>query len=600
MAGIGETVREVLGRDDPGDWAASGRGRALYADLGEPIVRQAAAWQDGDGRIIDPFAHEETPTTTARFVGALGFLLRAGRCGDLAEACRRSLDRTCEDLFHADRTHLVGAEFYPKELMAGYLALRETTDPARVRRWEACLGGYDPEAAYEMVLSKTAAEKIHNYATFALAGEACRTRCGLSRNDAFMDRYIENQKWRFTELGMYRDPDDPMTYDGVSRMNLSLMMHWGYDGKHRDFVDGMLRRGALSTLLCASTTGEHPYGGRSNQQNFCEAMTAVLCEYEAARYRDEGDLRLAGAFKRMAHLAALSVRRWLDLRPVRFMKNRFPVESEHGRQKGYGYYGVYSLLIASQFGFAHLLADDSIAERPAPCELGGYALRLQGAFHKAFAACRGYHVEVDTDADPHYDATGLGRVHRAGAPTELGLSTPIVAAPEYLVTGDLPPRPIAIGPGWRGADGTTHWLSGFRDGGDPAAMEVLEERADGVAFRLRYAGFPGGVAVTEEYRIDGDGVTVTDRIDGHRGEFLVQVPLLRTDGLGVSELRIDGKAFLVSYEGFLYRAECLSPADPVLSLEPFDAPNRNGVYKVGIFKSAGSRIAYRISLTRVR
>ena len=33
-------------------------------------------------------------------------------------------------------------------------------------------------------------------------------------------------------------------------------------------------------------------------------------------------------------------------------------------------------------------------------------------FHKVFMKCGEYFVEVDTDADPHYDASGLGRLHR--------------------------------------------------------------------------------------------------------------------------------------------------------------------------------------------
>ena len=113
-------------------------------------------------------------------------------------------------------------------------------------------------------------------------------------------------------------------------------------------------------------------------------MMALLCDYEPARYRRRGDAALAGAFQHMAHRAALSVRRWLELTPPRFNKNGFPVASQHGRQKGYGFYSAYSLLIASQFGFAHLLAGETAEERPAPCDIGGYVLRLRDAFHKVF------------------------------------------------------------------------------------------------------------------------------------------------------------------------------------------------------------------------
>ena len=64
---------------------------ATYPDLAEKIVRTALVWQEKDsGRIIDPYVHRETPTATARYVGALGALMLQGRCHDLAGSCAKA------------------------------------------------------------------------------------------------------------------------------------------------------------------------------------------------------------------------------------------------------------------------------------------------------------------------------------------------------------------------------------------------------------------------------------------------------------------------------------------------------------------------------
>lgn len=592
-----KTIRDTLAVSPPSGWAPSGHGRELYADLSEPLVRQAAAWQDAEGRIMDPWWKKaEPPTGTARFAGALGFMIRSGRCLDLVEACARAMTVACRDLHDANLKEVGGAEFYPKELMVGYLALEKYVDAGTRRNWKNLLGGYDPEKNYNAVLSKKPAESLHNFCTFGLAGEACKKKYGIADNAAFMEKHLETQRPWFTECGMYRDPNDPLTYDGVARMNLALMLHWGYEGKHKDYLDNMLKTGALAQLLYMSPSGECPYGGRSNQQNFNEAMIALLCEYEASRYHKLGDTALSGAFKRMAKLAALSVRRWLEMKPPRFNKNGFPIESQHGRQQGYGFYSTYSLLIASQFGFAHLLADDTIAERPAPCEIGGYVLRLQNAFHKVFATCGGYHVAIDTRADFHYDATGLGRVHRAGVATELGLSTPIPAAPGYLVSRGLPPRNVAIGPGWRDGAGHVHWLADHCGERDDATLAVSAASQDQVCFTLTYKNLPGCEALVEEYRVDREGVLVTDRVETPSGEIMVQVPLLLTDGCDNAEIEVMEKSFSVRYKGESFTVACLAPGKAESVLEPFEASNRNGVYRVGCFRAAGNIISYRLTL----
>ncbi len=569
--------------------------KTLYADLAEPIVRQAAEWQDVEGRIIDPYTGRETPTTTARFVGALAGLILQGRCLDLAENGRRALTVAARDLFLADRQPVSGPEFYTKELMFGYAALKPISNAELVKQWEEDLGGFDPEKNYTAVLAKLRPKEIGNFCTFGLAGEQFKRKYGLANNLDFIEKHLPTQLARFDAFGMYGDPAFPLTYDAVPRMNLSLLLYAGYSGQYRNELEEFLRRGAMTMLLTLSPTGETPYGGRSNQQNFGEATAALIFEREAWRHKKGGDMKLAGAFKRAARLAVLSTRRWLDQKPVRFIKNEFPPSTQHGRQKTYGFYSAYSLLIASQLGFASLLADPAIPECLAPPEIGGYAIRLANSFHKIFATCRGYHLEIDTRADFDYDATGLGRLHKAGIPTETALSTPITATPAFLTSVPAPPRNIALGPGWR-TGGQTRWLAGMSKEISDVRFEPLEESPEQVRFRVIYRGDLGCREVVEDYRLDRDGVSISYQVQGDCEAVCIQVPLIVTDGRQESRIIKGEDLFNVEYMGHNYMARCLVPEKVELRFEEFQAPNRNAIYRVGYFEAKGNAIACHLSL----
>ncbi len=581
----------------PENWQPTHQTKQLYVKLSEPIVRQAVSWQDKDGRIIDPHEHKETPTTTARFVGALGFLISAGRCSDLVDICVKSMNRACEDLYYSYEKPVVGPEFYVKELMIGYLALKDKVDKSLVKKWEKYLGDYDPEKNYTEVLSKMAPENIHNFCTFALAGEGFKKAYNIADNTSFIERHLETQKQFFTEFGMYRDPNDPMTYDWTARMNLSLLRFFGYKGRNYKWLDEILRRGGLTTLLFLSSTGEAPFGGRSNQFLFNEATIALICEYEARRYKKLGKMEIAGAFKRMAKLSALSIIRWVNLSPIRHIKNGFHPESRHGCDS-YGNYSVYSLLIASQFGFAYFIADDTIEEKPAPCEIGGYILYLPDAFHKIFATCSGYHLEIDTRADHNYDATGLGRIHKVSFPTELGLSCSIVPKPHYTLSVKPSPRSISIGPGWEDNQGNKYWLADLSDEIKKVEIKNVIEGIKEIQFKVIYTVKSN--SIVESYKLNAFGLEIEDKIVGSVKTMMVQIPLLENNGKDKTEIEVGKRSFTVKYMNYLYKVECLKPEKVDTFLEPFSAPNRNGIYKVGCFKTKGNCIRYKISLEQRR
>ena len=96
----------------------------------------------------------------------------------------------CEDLYYADERKIEGAEFYVKELMMGYIALKDKVDKSIVKKWEKCLRDYIPEKNYTQVLSKCSPDKIYNYCTFALSGEQFKKAYGISNNDDFIEKVI--------------------------------------------------------------------------------------------------------------------------------------------------------------------------------------------------------------------------------------------------------------------------------------------------------------------------------------------------------------------------------------------------------------------------
>ena len=431
---LGARVNAVLQGPRPEGWRPTGIDRRFYLDICERIVKEAVRWVDDQGRLIDPVLRKEVAQSTPRFVSSAALLLCFGRAPEVKEAAYRAMSSSCRRL--ADpAVRSMSPDFWMRELATAYLAFETVADQDRLRGWAADLARVEPEKIYLQVRPDgTKLETLHNWTVYAAAGEVLREAAGIQASGkflwgkAFFDRYMAAQLGHFTSLGMYRDPGDPITYDITTRLQFATALALGgYDGEHREAIGELLRRGGLATLLFVSPQGFVPYGGRSSQFCFQEAIVSALCELEARRHR-KSDPALAGAFKRQARLSALSMKRWmLEMTPWRHLKNGFPPEARHGLDT-YGEYSVYSLLISSFLGLAALYADDTIEEAPCPSERGGFVFELSPAFHKVFANCGRTYVEIDTNADPRYDAGGLGRFTRDGVPLELGLGMPFAPA----------------------------------------------------------------------------------------------------------------------------------------------------------------------------
>lgn len=596
-----EKVRALLGTPAPAGWRPTGIGQARYLDIMEPIVRAAAGWLDAEGRIIDPVARRETGQASPRFAAPGAILLLFRRAPEIRDAVVRCMDYCCATL-PGGGARKNSPDFWMRELVTAYMALESIVHRDELAHWAAGLSAVEPETVYTHVSpdgSRLAA--LGNWAIYAAGGEVMREAAGLRPpreclwGNAFFERYVGAQLGEFTDCGMYRDPGDPITYDITTRLQVACGLAFGYRGAHRAVLDELLRRGGLTTLLFASPGGFCPYGGRSDAFHFREAILAALCELEARRYRKDNP-RLAGAFKRQAHLAALSVQRWMaEMQPWRHIRNGFDPAMRHGCDP-YGHYSVYSLLAASFFGLAAVFADDTIAEAPCPAETGGFAFELAPAFHKVFANCAGSFVEIDTAADPHHNATGAGRFTARGVPPELGLDTPFPAVPVFAVApGCLPPaRPVAIGPAWRQGG---QWVSlAELSEGLTHQVAIHTETPDTVGFTVTYRH--DAITVVEDYRLEAGRLTIAVRRPGpapSSAGLRFIVPLLVSDGCSRSSIR--GPAMgevTVTYLGHRYTVRHAAPAGA--AIEPAEYANRNGIYRSLVIEAAGNEMKILLTL----
>ena len=604
--GLGEfpaegVVERVLAGPTPEGWRPSGADRRLYLDLMEPLVAMGATWVDRDGAVIDPVIHKEWNQATPRFASSAAVLLKFGRLPEVKEPAFRAMTR-CAARLRSPECRGSSPDFWMRELVTAYLCL-DGIVPADLReQWRRDLAAVEPEAIYAYTdPTHTRLKQFHNWAVYSASGESMRQRAGIGASrpflwgDDFFDLYMTAQMGRITPYGMYRDPNDPMTYDITTRLQFASALAFGYNGKLRPVLEEILRRGNLSLLLFTAPQGFVPYGGRSSQFNFQEAMTAALCELEARRYK-ESNPALASALKRQAHLCALAIKPWVfGATPPRHIKNLFPPETLHGCDS-YGQYSVYSQLLSSFLGLAAIYADDSIPEGPAPSEIGGYVFATGGeAFHKVFASCHGTYVEIDTAADAMYDATGIGRILLPGLPGVLPLGMPFSAKPHYTLAPGLAAvaLPLAIGPEWD-REGSAVRLAQLSEG---LACEVTasEQTRDRVRVTTTYS--KDATKVVETCLLEKGGVELACTVA--EGGAAVKplrylFPVIQSDGAKNYQARLSAGKLTVALDGReLFVVSWPEGAKASLAAAP--QANRNGVFQMLVLEFPDGRAILRIA-----
>ncbi len=511
----------------------------------------------------------------------------------LAERGKKDVDFACEIMsrgcaaIEAFRGNSM-LDFSVKELMIAYMLLEKHISADKREEWDTKLKAVNPVDYYVY----TTGDK-HNINIYNLSGEWLRNKYGLTNDINYIEACLEKQLPKFDALGMYpdnlaHDPcHNPILYDLTTRVQLQLMAGMGYTGKHKQALDDIMEKGGLATLFTQSSAFELPYGGRSNQYLFNESLIASCCEYEAVRHKNKGNLKLAGAYKRAAHLAVMSIDRWLKAK--KHIKNMY--ESDIIGTESYGYYSKYMVTMASFMAIGCLFADDSIPEQPCPAEVGGYMLETSDRFNKIFASCGGYSIELDTDADFHYDCTGLGRIHKAGVPTELALSMPCAKEPSYTLPDGMENINLSIETGFKNDKGEVVYVSDLSE--IEHTTEIIKEDKGEVAFKVIYKGsFP---TVSETYRVTTTGVKICAQVES-ADEVFFRVPMFMSNGdkpqAVKSEIKTGADFATCTAMGHSYNVK----TNGRLTFVAKEVANRNGVYSYAEIRCSGDNVDVYLNL----
>ncbi|MBQ9805501.1 MAG: hypothetical protein IJW49_03220 [Clostridia bacterium] len=517
-----------------------------------------------------------------RLTANIGILIAHGRRCDLMQTFLDMMEFCCKTI----PTVKAANDFSVREIVSCIQELEQSgaVDTMAIGRWKGYLASIEPTTCYNQYATQPT-DRVKNWALFTAVSEFFRLRTGIGGSEEFIDTQLASQLQWMDENGMYMDAQGethhPILYDLAPRGLFSMLLNAGYRGRYYREIDVLLQRAGLLTLEMQSPNGEVAFGGRSNQFVHNEPWMIAIFEYEAHRYAKEGNGALARTFKAAAQRALAVTEHWLSLEPIYHVKNRFPTETRYGCEE-YAYFDKYMITVASNLYAAYLLCDDTVPVGEEPDDLPVVAV-TSAHFHKLFLKAGGYGLEFDLNADPHYDACGLGRVHKVGAPSAICLSIPCPAEPNYTVDIEKPVGAslcpgVRVGGEWKFAtDLGAKILDTFRD--ERSASAVLS------------TSFAEGEEVTSTYTVNGDGVKIEVAGDG---DIAFMLPVFSFDGEAYSDIRLDGNVLSVFYQDWI----CRYTADGDLLDGKILAANRNGYYKT-YFATAKKRLHIRIDIMHV-
>ncbi|MBE6701359.1 MAG: hypothetical protein E7582_05675 [Ruminococcaceae bacterium] len=480
-----------------------------------------------------------------RLVANIGILLTHKIRLDLIDTFREAMTICCASIPKISSKDRAGNDFSVREICHCLMALEKCDlfSKEEIKRWKDCFYDFDPWKEYG-VIAPSPDTPVNNWAAFNAVSDFVRGKYLGVNNSDFIDWQVSSQMLCYDENGMYKDPNNPILYDYMSRVLLASLIPMGYDGIHLKTIEERLDKASELSLKMQSVTGEVAFGGRSNQFIFNEMVLASYFELEAVRYKKKGDALMAGKFKHGASMAVKCALKYLDTYPIHHVKNRYPIESKMGCEK-YAYFDKYMITVASNAYLAYLFADDDIEE---VITEENYLIQTSEDFHKVFMSAGGYHLEFDLNADLHYDASGLGRVHKKGCPSEICLSTPFSPAPNYKIEGENP------GAASIGSVGFANMPYVLKDFTVSDVVSAVFETSDGTV---------------ESYKVSKKG------IDAHYSSRKFTLPVFEFDGEKECDIEVLENAITISYKG----AVCKYSFDGKLS-EFKHYYNRNGRYRV--------------------
>lgn len=584
----------------PQDFKPTGLTKKDYLSLMAGNVDFWKHHQNAEGAIIDPVEKKERQYSTPTFACAAAMLVREAGRDDLLDPATRAFTFSLDALVNKT-TADNHADFYIPALIHAHRILKTRVPEETLAGWDAKLRQLVPEKTYRHV------KGAGNWNIVNVSGELMRVKDGLidpalrEAHAAYVERCLADQESEYTRFGMYRDPNGPLAYDAFPRLWYEDMLaDRAYDGLHAPRLREFLKLGGLSSLLLISPSGEWASGGRSAHHQWNEAENAVICEINAAWWNKHGRPGVAGSFKRAARMCLASMKRWQRPSGEMWIVKNFADPARRFGYEGYSFHSQYNLLPMAMLAIAYERADESIEERPIPSESATYVFDVRETFRKVVAASGGTYVLIDTAADPHYDATGLQRVHRAGVALS-PLSDSVAARRGYGPADETAAAGLTPGIQWRETPaGPWRSLADFVSATDGAGKQKptdvakaadLQVGGPGPAqteyttFTLRYdlAG-SGARPVEETYTLSSLGVDGTAKVLGSTPPAATRValPVLVFDGVRATKVTVDGPKVRCQRVGGTMTWEVTSPAGVTLSLAEPKLVNHNGYAQAAV------------------
>lgn len=503
-----------------------------------------------------------------RLTANLGILVAHGKKLEYKDSLRRMMDLCCKEIPIAldKKGGNVGNDFAVKEIVFCLIEIEKANifDKTVTVAWRKELEKIEPHKTYS-VIAPVPPVRINNWAAFGAASEQLRKYAGIGNESAFIENQIKSQLFSFDKNGMYRDPDEPIVYDLVTRLQLAVALYFGYDGESRVKLEEELLKSAEITLDMQSVTGEIPFGGRSNQFLHNEAFYAALCEFYADFLKKRGKLDKAGQFKCAARIAIESIVPWLKEGNIHHIKNAYPRESEFGCED-YAYFDKYMITTASWLYLAYVFSDDDIDEIDCPALVKKSICETSDHFHKVMCRYNDYFIEIDTNADVHYDANGIGRVHKRGVPSQICLSVPFCKNPNYKI--DIKnPSGFSVCAGIKTESGYVYAFDTV------VKYKLIEKSVTDEYVLVKFECKTGiGVKFYQTYILSDNGIEI---LASGNGELKIVFALFDYDGKQKTNIFLNEKSAVVTYKG----NKCVFSASSAITDLNQVYANRNGHYK---------------------
>lgn len=386
-----------------------------------------------------------------RLAANIGVLLSRGRLPERRDLFVRMMDLCAQGMPTAIErgfNHAVN-DFGIKEVLAALQELERAGvyPQAKIDAWKSAFRPLVAEKIYTKQ-PKVGANRAANIPVFGAASEQARLMMGVGGDPLYVERYVADQLRWFDENGMFKDPNQPIVYDLVTRLQYATILSLGYDGPSKAKIEELLLKSAEPTLRLQTATGQIAYGGRSNQFLHNETCYAALCEWYATWMKSRGDLPLARRFRAAARRAMDSLDAWTSLKPIHHVKNRYDTATKFGCES-YAYFDKYMVTMGSWAYLAYRFADETIPADGVEPETTVF--RMSDDFHRLVMSSGDYSLELDWNAQKDYDANGIGRFERRGAPPVICLSVPFPKGGtniHYCISATNVSE-LALAPGWK-------------------------------------------------------------------------------------------------------------------------------------------------------